>query len=675
MWSIALPCKRPVAFSQWPKAAVSAFVLLSAGSWQAHAQDQSPCTTEPSAGVSITTYHNDAQRTGWNRQETTLKTCNVNPRSFGLLHSVRLDDQVDAQPLVVANQEIETPEGRRTYEEVVYVATESNTIYAIDSSTGRVLKQRTLGNPVPQSKLPGNCGNNGPNVGIMSTPVIDPAARTMYVIAYLMVDDAPTYRVYALDLSSLNDRTKPPVISGAHELVDGTVLRFVPQVSRQRPALVTANGNIYAGFGSFCDFSADLSRGWLLGWQANSLTPMGFNQLNDRRKETNSLRDTGAKRSFFLSSIWMSGYGVAADTESQGVADLFFVTGNSDRLGPFQIDPKNSLQESVVRMRGDLTEVVDYFTPAGSPFGLQRLDSRDNDFGSGGILLIPGDQPGQVKHLAVAAGKAGQMYLLNRDDLGKYDTGGKNHVLDVVDIGRCWCGQSYFVGADDVGRVVSSGGSNIIVWRLETSPTPKLVKEYVSVELGSSSFQKGFFTWISSRGKMPGSAIIWAIRRPTSANSPNLTLYAFDAENGALLFAAPAGTWPLFQTAAANVVPVVANGKVFVASYQELRIFGLGGASIASSAMTVQAEAKAAAATAAAAKDVGAKVSGAVIESTGSKLWLNTSSGIVQVDATRAQQAGHSVYPEPGQPVVVRGSIGERGVVNAESIYYGSEPK
>jgi outer membrane protein assembly factor BamB len=670
MWSIGQRCKRRVVLSGWRKAAAGAFLLLSAGAWRAQAQDQSPCAGEPPAGVSITTYHNDPQRTGWNRQETTLKTCNVNPRSFGLLHAVRLDDQVDAQPLVVANQQIETPEGRRTYEEVVYVVSESNTIYAIDSSTGRVLKQRTLGSSVPQSKLPGNCGNNGPNVGIMSTPVIDQAAGTMYVIAYLMVDDAPTYRLYALDLSSLNDRAKPPVISGAHQLVDGTVARFVPQVSRQRPALVAANGNIYAGFGSFCDFSADLSRGWLLGWQANNLTPVGSNQLNDRRKETNSLRDAGAKRSFFLSSIWMSGYGVAADTESQGISDLFFVTGNSDRLGPFQVDQKNNLQESVVRMRGDLTGVVDYFTPAGSEFGLQRLESRDNDFGSGGVLLIPGDQPGQIKHLAVAAGKAGQMYLLNRDDLGKYDAGGKNHVLDVVDIGRCWCGQSYFVGADDVGRIVSSGGSNVIVWRLETSPAPKLAKEYVSVDLGSSSFQKGFFTSISSHGKMAGSTIIWAIRRPTNANSPNLTLYAFDAENGALLFAAPAGTWPLFQAAAANVVPVVANGKVFVASYQELRIFGLGGASVASSALTARAET-----TAAGANTAGAKVSGAVIDSAGSKLWLNTSNGIVQVDATRAQQEGHSVYPEPGQPVVVQGSIGERGVVNAESIYYGSEPK
>jgi outer membrane protein assembly factor BamB len=668
--SASLRHKHSVALLSLPNAAVAAVFLLSAGSSQAQTQDQSPCASERPAGVSITTYHNDPQRTGWNRQETTLKACNVNARSFGLLHSVHLDDQVDAQPLVLSNQEIEAPEGRRTYDEVVYVATESNTVYVIESATGRVLKQRTLGNPVPQSKLPGNCGNNGPNVGIMSTPVIDRIAGAMYVIAYVIEDGAPTYRLYALDLSSLNDKANPPLISGTHDLVDGTVARFVPEVSRQRPGLVAANGNIYAGFGSFCDFSADLSRGWLLGWQANGLTPVGFNQLNDRRKETNSLRNVGAKKSFFLSSIWMSGYGVAADTESPGIADLFFVTGNSDRLGPFQVDPKNNLQESVVRMRGDLTEVVDYFTPSGSQFGLQRLESRDNDFGSGGVLLIPGDQPGQVKHLAVAAGKAGQMYLLNRDNLGKYDAVGNNQVLDTVDIGRCWCGQSYFLGADGVGRVVSSGGSNIIVWRLETSPTPKLVKEYVSVDLGSSSFQKGFFTSISSHEKMPGSAIIWAIRRPTSANPANLTLYAFDAQNGTLLFAAPAGTWPLFQAAAANVVPVVANGKVFVASYQELRIFALGGASGASSELTVQAQTKASET-----KAAGTKVSGAVIESAGAKLWLNTSGGIVQVDATRAQQQGHSVYPEPGQPVVVHGSIGERGVVDADSIYYGSEPK
>ena len=117
------------------------------------------------------------------------------------------------------------------------------------------------------------------------------------------------------------------------------------------------------------------------------------------------------------------------------------------------------------------------------------------------------------------------------------------------------------------------------------------------------------------------------------------------------------------------MVPVVANGKVFVASYQELRIFGLGGASGVSAELTVQARTKASQT-----KAAGTNVSGAVIESAGAKLWLNTSGGIVQVDATRAQQQGHSVYPEPGQPVVVHGSIGERGVVDAESIYYGSAP-
>ena len=123
----------------------------------------------------VATYHYDNQRTGWNANETKLTPANVGSTSFGVLAEVVLDDQVDAQPLVVPNQQITAGPTPGAYQ-VVYVATEANTIYAIRASNGAVLLSRNLGTPVPK---PLNCNNNGPNVGITSTPVIDAAAHTL----------------------------------------------------------------------------------------------------------------------------------------------------------------------------------------------------------------------------------------------------------------------------------------------------------------------------------------------------------------------------------------------------------------------------------------------------------------------------------------------------------------
>src|SRR5262249_18380121 len=145
---------------------------------------------------------------------------------------------------------------------------------------------------------------------------------------------------------------------------------------------------------------------------------------------------------FFLSSIWMSGYGVAADA----TGTPFFVTGNSDASS---YNPPFNLQESVVRVQPDLSNVVDFFTPSDASNGVAALDKDDVDFGSGGVMLVP-SQPGTNPRLAVAAGKAGQMFLLDREDLGGFNANGMNSVLGAFYIGPCWCGPSYFSGSDGV---------------------------------------------------------------------------------------------------------------------------------------------------------------------------------------------------------------------------------
>jgi hypothetical protein len=133
--------------------------------------------------VSVTTYHYDTYRTGWNQNESILTPANVGTTTFGLLLNVKLDDQVDAQPLVMPGVQITAGNYQGTHD-VVYVATENNTVYAIDVHTGTVLLNPNFGTKV---SFPLGCGNNGPNVGINSTPVIDPSSNTLYVMVYTVV--------------------------------------------------------------------------------------------------------------------------------------------------------------------------------------------------------------------------------------------------------------------------------------------------------------------------------------------------------------------------------------------------------------------------------------------------------------------------------------------------------
>jgi hypothetical protein len=292
------------------------------------------------------------------------------------------------------------------------------------------------------------------------------------------------------------------VVNASATLANGQVYNFKPSVSRQRSGLVEAKGNIYAAFSSFCDMSADLSRGWLLGWQAGSLTPLPSNHLDDQLATSTN--------NYFLSSIWMSGYGVAADPSG----NLHFVTGNSDYSGT-SYNTMTNLSESVVKILPDLTTVVSFFTPSDQRFGVPALDKKDSDFGSGGVLLLP-DQTESSAALALAAGRVGQMYLLNPSNLGGYSSNGKNQVLGTFSIGGCWCGQSYFQGWDLNGRVVSSGGNKIIVWKVQTSPTSNLAQESTSPQLNSGQ-DAGFFTTVSSNGTQ--NPIIWAVGRPVDTES------------------------------------------------------------------------------------------------------------------------------------------------------------
>jgi len=595
------------------------------------------------ANDTLVTYHNDPQRTGWNANETTLTPGTV-ASGFGLITQVALDDQVDTQPLVVPNQSI----ANQGTHNVVYVATENNSIYAIDASSGTILLHKNLGAPVT---APLKCNVNGPNVGINGTPTIDVTTQTLYVIAYVTINNTPTYQLHALNLGTLADKPGSPLtIRASNTLTDGSVFNFNASYQRQRAALLQANGNIYAGFASFCDLSVDKSRGWVLGWNAMTLSPVMLplvaNELTN--KITTSTQ-------FYLSSVWMSGYGLSTDSTS---GDIFFTTGNSDFKAPTYTGTTN-IQDSVVRMHGSLTGVTDLFTPS----NYFALDQSDLDFSSGGVMVLP-DQPGPIKHLAVAAGKDGRMFILNRDNLGGFQAVDVPPYVYIY--GPCWCGPSYFVGADGIGRVVSSGGIHLVSWKINTS-TSQILQAEASASISYGKQDGGFFTSVSSNGTAPNSAIIWAVGRPDS--SGNIKLYAFNGtasgQSLTQLWSGVAGIW-IFMNGNANIVPTVANGHVYVASYKTLAIFGLT-SKPANFIAATGIQHSAALAKSSPKPTPGTEYSGTIVGIKGSQIALKLPSGqVLPVDLSQALAKGTTVVPVQGIHVSVTGTINTQGLFGAD---------
>jgi outer membrane protein assembly factor BamB len=608
-------------------------------------------TAQAPPSLSVTTYHFDNRRNGWNNAESVLTPANVGSSSFNLLHSVPLDEQVDSQPLILASQPIA---GQGTHD-VVYVATDNNSLYAIDATTGAVLLQRNFGPAVPVS----NCGNNSVVVGIDSTPVIDPTTGFIYVMVYTWqppTAGTQSFVLHAINPSTLQDAIPPKTVSASHKLSDGSTYSFQAAITRQRPGLLAQNGNIYAGFSTFCD-QIGQARGWILGWNSASLTPLPSNFMTD-------LQATSVN-TYFLSSVWMSGYGLAAE----GAGNLMFSTGNSDKSGT-SYSPTLNLSESAVKIDLNLTQVKDFFTP----YNVAFLDQHDADLGSGGLMALP-TQPGFVPYLLVAGGKQSDMYLLNRTFMGKFTAGGPDQIVGDYQMGTaktgfglCECGPSYFGGSDGIGRIVSSGGNQIIVWRLQTFPSkkPTLVQERLlpSTQFPVTLQDGGNFTTISSNGTLAGSAIIWTVRRPVDPNTRDVTLYAFDPSTGATLFTQTAGTWP--QPGNANIVPVPVNGKVYVASYKQLAIFGIGPAGA-----TIRRPLAAAAPL-----PVGRhRVSGTVVRLNDDTVTIRTRTGrLVAVLATEAIRHHKSVLLSVGENIQAEGSYDADDALLAATIFRTKEP-
>jgi hypothetical protein len=316
----------------------------------------------------------------------------------------------------------------------------------------------------------------------------------------------------------------------------------------------------------------------------------------------------------------------------------------------------HDIQESVVRLSPDLSAMQSFFTPA----NYATLDGGDLDLGSGGVLLVPFQTPGPVHRLAVAGGKDGHLYVLDRDALGGYSPAG-NNALGTVAMGYCWCGESYFVGADLVPRIVTSGNRQIVSWRLQTAPAVALTQESASPVIPSVQ-DPGLFTTVSSNGTAANSAVVWTVTRPATRSPATVSLDALDPANGAILFSAVAGTWPSVD-GNANIVPTVFNGRVYVASFGQLAIFGLLPAgSKARIALAPQAR-------------VGAGEPGVhevygVVETArgGSRFLLRARRGRYVIDAAPAARAALLITLYAGEAVLVRGRFRTPNSLEAISV-------
>jgi hypothetical protein len=506
----------------------------------------------------IFTFHNDNQRVGANLAETVLTPGNVNTSTFGKLFTFQTDGIAHASPLYVANLAIPG----QGFHNVVYVATEHDSVYAFDAdgrSSTPIWKDSFI-NPgsgittVPSGDT-GECCDISPEIGITSTPVIDPSTNTMYVVAKTkeVVGSNTNYvqRLHALDITTGAEKFGGPVaiqasVPGTGVGSSGGTLPFNSLRENQRTALLLLNGVVYMAFGSHGDIPP--YHGWALGYNATTL------QLQYTFCATPNGEGGG---------IWQSGDGLASDA----TGSIYLTTGD----GTFDANSGGKdYGDSYLRLNPNLT-VADYFTPANQG----DLNADNNDLGAGGLALLP-LQPGPFPNLMTSAGKNETIDLVDRDNLGHYNANGDSQIVQTLPFifpnGQPEHG-NYSAPVYFNGDVFYSPVTDV----LQSFPLTNGLFPTSSPMKSAAVFPyPGGAMSVSANGSSNG--ILWAVQR-NDVTAPGV-LFAYDPRhNGSTLqvlySSAQAGTRDTLDLAAKFSIPTVANGKVYVASDSDLTIYGL----------------------------------------------------------------------------------------------------
>jgi uncharacterized repeat protein (TIGR03806 family) len=517
--------------------------------------------------LNVLTYHNDNTRQGANTNEFLLTLANVNVTNFGLLFSYPVDGYVYAAPLYVSGLAIP---GQGTLN-VVFVATEHNSVYAFDADSnagpnGGLLWHTNLGtSALSSSQEFGTRYHNGnytdlvPEVGITGTPVIDPSTGTLYVDA-LSVSTGTNFnhRIHALNITNGMERSYGPVVvagsvPGTGVAGSGTVVTFDAQQHLQRPALTLAGGMVYVAYGSFAD--TDPYHGWIFGFNSSNLQMPGGYIFNTTPNATVAAFGGNAGEG----AIWMGGNGLCVDANS----NLFFEVAN----GSFSQNTNGGdYADSFLKISTTNTfAVADYFTP----YNQASLQAGDVDLGSGGAMILP-DAVGSVAHphLLVGCGKEGTIHLVDRDNMGHYNSINDNQIVQELSgaVGGTWSSPAYFnnfiyyQGVGDVMKAFYISNALITATPASESPT-------------SFGFP-GATPVISANGTNNG--IAWVIQADAYASSGPAVLHAYNATNLAQeLYNSSLNLARDNPGAAVKMAtPTVINGKVYVGAEYALSVYG-----------------------------------------------------------------------------------------------------
>jgi hypothetical protein len=497
----------------------------------------------------VVTYHYNPSREGANLAETTLTPSNVNSTSFGKVRFFIVDGKVDAQPLYV----YKLP-GTLRIQNTLFVVTEHGSVYNFDADAGT---QTWKVSAIPAGETTSDnhgCSQISPEIGITDTPVID-RQRGQYGAIYFVAmskDSAGHYhqRLHALDL-----KTGAELFGGPKEITatypgtgdgsQGGQVIFAPGQFAERVGLLELGGTIYLAFTSHCDQRP--YTGWVMAYNSLTLAQTSVIDVTPNGNE---------------GAIWMAGAGLAGDNQA-----LYFLDGNgtfdttlNSQGFPINGDYGNAFMK--VSVGGGLA-VADYF----NMFNTVQESNADEDLGSGGVMILPDltDDQGQVHHLAVGAGKDSNIYVVNRDNMGKFNPNDNSAIYQEIDgvlPGGVWAMPAYFNNTVYYGSVSHPlKAFSISNAKLSTSPTSQTATSFT---------YPGTTPSVSANGTSNG--IVWAIENTSPA-----VLHAYDATNLAheLYNSNQAGSRDQFGPGNKFITPLIVNGKVFVGTQTGVAVFGL----------------------------------------------------------------------------------------------------
>jgi hypothetical protein len=496
----------------------------------------------------VTTYHNDLSRDGVNAQEYALTTSNVTTSTFGKLFSCTADGAIYAQPLWVANVSI----GGGTHN-VIVAATMHDSVYVFDADANPCVTYWNM-NLIPAGETYGSYADVGsadiyPDIGILGTPVVDPASSTVYVVTKTKNSGTTTYhqRVHALSLINGSEKFSGPVditsaitVPGAGDDSSGGNVAFNVLTENQRPGLALVNGVVYVSWASHGD--NDPYHGWIIGFTAGNLAqaPVLFNDSPNGGQ----------------GGIWMSGGAPSADSAN----NLYVISGN----GSFDGVTDFGMSFMKLGTSGGIT-VADFF----SPLNESSLSAGDQDFGSGGAAILVDQPGGPVPHLVIGGGKDQNLFLLNRDGMGGFSSS-TNNVVQTVPFGNgifataaFWQNTLYLAGSSTLKAFAFNAGSG----QFNLTPSSQSTATYgfpgCSPSVSSSGTTNGI-VWAMSTNAFGTSN--GTVNSGGAAAGPTI-LHAYDATN------LNSELWNSTQASggrdtAGNAVkftlPTVANGKVYI---------------------------------------------------------------------------------------------------------------